>query len=338
MRAPGESLLEKFWETIADKGIGALFRPWQRRREGRVAIELRREEILALAQAEKDAERIRSGEVAYDGSGRLKLLSIDKIGMESEARREPFLDAAALAALCSDIQVAEEVRKQINVTRALLHAEEELEDDAQTPPIDSVNEDWLYRWRDSASQVSTEELQNLWGRVLAGEVKAPGRYSLRTLEFLRNLGKDEAEAIDRLSQFRLGGAIFREAEEILAQEGVNFGFLLSMQQIGIVAGVEAIGLEMTEVSIQSDTFMLPLQSNGMVLVVKGQDPAAKLKLPIYQVTNLGNQVMSLVKFRANITYLRKVGEHIKGQGFEVEMAKCEDAGPNGIRYFATEQL
>jgi hypothetical protein len=258
--------------------------------------------------------------------------------MESEARREPFLDAAALAALCSDIQVAEEVRKQINVTRALLHAEEELEDDAQTPPIDSVNEDWLYRWRDSASQVSTEELQNLWGRVLAGEVKAPGRYSLRTLEFLRNLGKDEAEAIDRLSQFRLGGAIFREAEEILAQEGVNFGFLLSMQQIGIVAGVEAIGLEMTEVSIQSDTFMLPLQSNGMVLVVKGQDPAAKLKLPIYQVTNLGNQVMSLVKFRANITYLRKVGEHIKGQGFEVEMAKCEDAGPNGIRYFATEQL
>ena len=337
MQAPGEALLAKFWETIAEKGIGSLFKPWQLRREGRAAIELRREEILMLAQAEADAERIRRGEASYEGAVRPKLLLSDQTS--GGERLEPRLDANALAALCADIQVAEEVRKQVNVTKALLHAEEELESSSdQAPPKESVNDDWLYRWRESASQVSTEELQNLWGRLLAGEVKAPGRYSLRTLEFLRNLNKEEAAAIDRLSQFRVGGAIFREAAEILDNEGVTFGFLLSMQQLGVVAGVEAIGLELTQGSVQADSFIRPLQSNGMVLVAKGPDPSAKLKLPVYQITSIGNQVMSLGTFKANIGYLRRVGEHIKSQGFEVELAKCIDVGPNQIRYFGAERL
>lgn len=336
MQAPGEALLAKFWETIAEKGIGSLFKPWQLRREGRAAIDLRREEILMLAQAEADAERIRSGEVSYKGPSRINLLSSTQSAPGE--RQEPRIDADALAALCAEVQIAEEVRKQVNVTKALLHAEEELESSDQEPPEESVNDDWLYRWRESASQVSTEELQNLWGRLLAGEVKAPGRYSLRTLEFLRNLNKEEAAAINSLSQFRIGGEIFRQATEILDNEGVTFGFLLSMQQLGVLAGVEAVGLELTQPSVQADTFVRPLQSNGMVLVAKGPDASAKLKLPVYQVTSIGNQVMSLGTFKANIGYLRKIGEHIKSQGFEVELAKCVDVGPNQIRYFDAEQL
>lgn len=59
MQAPGEALLAKFWETIAEKGIGGLFKPWQIRREGRASIEIRRQEMLVLAQAEREADAIR---------------------------------------------------------------------------------------------------------------------------------------------------------------------------------------------------------------------------------------------------------------------------------------
>lgn len=34
MDIPGEKLIIKLWETIADKGIGSLLKPWQIRREG----------------------------------------------------------------------------------------------------------------------------------------------------------------------------------------------------------------------------------------------------------------------------------------------------------------
>ena len=336
MQAPGEALLAKFWETIAEKGIGGLFRPWQMRREGRAAIDVRREEILMLAQAEQDAEAIRRGELSIPLSGQ-RLLGRDGNGCVS-LKAEPFLDAGSLSQVCADIQVADEVRKQVNITRALLHAEEALETGSQDSPKESVNDDWLYRWRDSASHVSSEELQNLWGRLLAGEVRSPGHYSLRTLEFLRNLSKEEASAIELLSQFTIDGAIFREAKDILDSEGVEYGFLLSMQQLGVLAGVEAIGLNRTLTSTQSDKFIRAVCSNGMVLVASGTDATAKLTLPVYQVTEIGNQVMSLGTFQVNIPYLRKVGEHIKRQGFEVDLAKYVDVGENQIRYFDAERL
>jgi hypothetical protein len=46
--APGEQLLIKLWETIADKGIGNLLRPWQMRREGQAAIDVKHSELLML--------------------------------------------------------------------------------------------------------------------------------------------------------------------------------------------------------------------------------------------------------------------------------------------------
>lgn len=111
-----------------------------------------------------------------------------------------------------------------------------------------------------------------------------------------------------------------------------------MQQLGVIAGCESVGLERTHGSAREDSFFCALKSNGMVLLVRRDDPAAKLKLPIYQVTSIGSQVMSLGKFRANIGYLRKIGDHIKSQGFDVELAKYVDTGPNTFNYFGAEKL
>lgn len=53
MDYPGEKLLTRLWETLAEKGIGSLFAPWQARRMGRAQIETRRDELLALAKLRK---------------------------------------------------------------------------------------------------------------------------------------------------------------------------------------------------------------------------------------------------------------------------------------------
>ena len=61
MQMPGETLIAKLWETLVDKGIGNLLKPLQIRREGKAYIDVKRDEILILAQANRDAEAIRRG-------------------------------------------------------------------------------------------------------------------------------------------------------------------------------------------------------------------------------------------------------------------------------------
>lgn len=330
MNFPGEQLVIKLWETVAEKGIGSLFRPWQMRREGRVSIELKREELLQIAQAERDAEKIRRGEVepVYSEPA-MKLLEAESFNASREESQATQTIGNAAAAL----NVADTVRREANVTRALLHAEEALENDQQEPPEKKVDDDWIYRWRNNASEVTTEELQDLWGRLLAGEVKAPGTYSLRTLEFLRNLTKHEAEAISRLSPFVVTGAIYREAQEILEAGGVDFGFLLYMQQLGVISGVEALGLSVKLKSNTQGTFSATLKSNSKVLIATSDDPSKILELPAYQVTAVGQQVLTLGHFQPHVEYLKAIGAKLKEQGFRVELADYVDISATQFRYF-----
>src|SRR5574337_1485617 len=156
MEFPGEKLVIKMWETVADKGIGSLFKPWQMRREGRASIDLKREELLVIAQAEREAELLRTGQ-------NLTSSIIPRLEQDSSNSRDS--DQAFVVSLeqrAKDELVSDTIRREANVTRALLHAEDVLSDEPQLPPEEKVDDDWLFRWRDSAAQVSAEELQNLW--------------------------------------------------------------------------------------------------------------------------------------------------------------------------------
>ena len=327
MDMPGEKLVIKLWETVAEKGIGGLFRPWQMRREGHASIELKRDELLTIAQAERDAELIRRGE-------QLPSFVLPQIAHTTSQIPLPSVEQRAAQTVLSDT-----IRREANVTRALLHAEQVLETEVQSSSEETVDDDWLFRWRNSASQVSSEELQNLWGRVLAGEVKSPGSYSLRTLDFLKNISQQEAEAIAKLSQFVIGGnVIYRGANEDLNEFGVTFDFLLSMQNLGVISGVEALGMTTTWKSGDPSKFIHSLTSNSMVLIVSADDPNHTISAPTYKLTAIGTQVMSLGTFDANAEYLKKVAAHFKTQGTSVKLAKYIKVTATTIRYFEAQEL
>jgi hypothetical protein len=61
-----------------------------------------------------------------------------------------------------------------------------------------VSEDWMVQFFQQAQDVGELEMQQLWAKILAGEVSKPGSFSRRTLERIRTLVRDEAELFTRL--------------------------------------------------------------------------------------------------------------------------------------------
>ncbi len=94
----------------------------------------------------------------------------------------------------------QEMRKQQNIEAIVDKAYEELKDDTVVSN-EPVDDDWLVRFFNSVEDVSNEVVQNIWSRVLAGEIKRPSTFSLRTLETLKNLSQYEAELFQRYSSF-----------------------------------------------------------------------------------------------------------------------------------------
>jgi hypothetical protein len=320
MELPGEKLIIMLWETISEKGIGSLLKPWQLKREGMAQLELRRAELLALAQTEKDAEDIRTGQKRLeDFPSELKFATAALVPLQKKQRVEPTINLTAVVETAAWQTIEDSVRRQVNVANAIIHAEEQLREDPQEPPQRKIDDDWLYRWRDYAGDVSAEEMQHLWGKLLAGELKAPGSYSLRFLDFLRNLSQSEARAIEKLSRFAIGGILWRDASSFFESEGISFSTLLEMQDLGVISGVESLGLQTTWKTTSSEKFVKALTSNGKVLIAKHNDATKQLSLNIYILTAIGRQIVGLGKFEPHIDYLTKIGEAIHAQGFDVTL-------------------
>src|SRR5438132_11151718 len=82
-------------------------------------------------------------------------------------------------------------------------------------------------------------MQGLWSRVLAGEANSPGTYSKRTVNFLSDLDKNDAELFTKLCGFawligNLVPLIYDEQQEIYNKFGVNFNTLSHLESIGLI--------------------------------------------------------------------------------------------------------
>jgi hypothetical protein len=111
-----------------------------------------------------------------------------------------------------------------------------------------------------------------------------------------------------------------------------------MQDLGIVSGVESIGMEMTWSSSLHDKFELALTSYSRLLLVRHADPKLQMKLPIYKITSLGQQILKLGVFKANDSYLNTLGVTIKSQGFDVGIGSYTRSSDTQINFTDMQSL
>lgn len=320
---PGEKLVIKIWETLFEKGIGGLLAPWQIKREGRALLEVRRDEKLVLAQAEKDAQDILAGrKTLHRGAKRLTVKATPAMPSTSKGssaligQRDP---APQLLNKVASQFSAREVQRFVNLQRIAIHAEEQarhLGDDEISD--EAVDPDWLNRWRENAQDVSAEHMQKVWARILAEEVKVPGSYSMGTLEFLRTLSKTDALKIAAIGPYVIADAQIYRDQPFLDRKGVLFSDLLELQEMGVLSGVEAIGLTLSLGSTIPETFqvILPFNNKGLFIVRQAIQPA--LQLNVYRVTKLGREILRLGDYKADDDYCKYVGSQIKAKGFTVK--------------------
>lgn len=325
MQWPGEKLVEKMWDTIADKGIGSLLKPWQMRREGTAAAEIKRLNMLVEAQAEVDAEAIRSGKQLLLSNGKLVAAPTLEPAVESDKGAPALISLAEAVTIAVHNADIEALRREISVSKAVAYAEAELAQEVGDPPAESIADDWLLRWRENAAAVNSDELQSLWGKVLAGEVKAPGQFSLRVLDFLRNLSQAEAKELELLSRVTTGAVIIRCDPEI-ASLGITHGVLEAAEELGILTGTGAMGLNWQMTSQLPDRYQQIVNTNNRAIAIQASDPAKTVSLPCFQLTRLGRQVLQLAGGSVSDAYLRAISAQIKLQGFEVMIGDYSIAG------------
>lgn len=143
--------------------------------------------------------------------------------------------------------VIEEAKKQDNIEKITEKAIPQLGDTA-TPQ--DMEDDWVTNFFDKCRIISDEEMQSLWAKVLAGEANSPGKFSKRTVNFLGDLDKRDAELFAALCRFgwyvgSFTPLIFDPQASIYNDIGLNFDALTHLDSIGLIQFGSVSGFKLT---------------------------------------------------------------------------------------------
>ena len=142
--------------------------------------------------------------------------------------------------------IAESERRQRNLEQVYLNAASDI-DDTEATPESPIYEDWLTRLNSIVQDISDPEMQIIWGKILAGEYKKPGSYSMRTLEIIRNLTKEDAQAFEQIMPLVInhGGMLFVPSnKQLLDKYGVYYINLLRLDECQLLNSSGTLSLNL----------------------------------------------------------------------------------------------
>lgn len=159
----------------------------------------------------------------------------------------------------------------------------------QEPPSkDSAgpSEDWLNVFEDKASKASSEELQNLFSRILAGEIRKPGSFSLAALHVLSILDRNAATLIEKIAPYVVGGRILKNA----LPSTVTVNDLVALESIGFLTG--SGGTLSVKFMCDAEGHAI-LGENGWNIRLT-YDANREVKFPAYPISQSGNELLAIL--------------------------------------------
>ncbi len=307
--------LKKLIEVVSS-GVGELSKSYFIRKNA----DAKAYEIRTIANAIKDNQD-HLNTIGIDGEN-LSLTSLDSNSLRGEISLENRTQHR------TDYR---EQKRQENIESITQKAAEDLEPET-TVSDERINEDWISRFFDYAEDISSYEMQKLWGRILSGEIKKPKSYSLRTLDVLRNLSTEEAEIFIKFGSLAIqtSGSSFLlnfEDEELLRNEfQLKFGERLLLQELGLLT---ANDLQFDIPKTDSQPRKITLTNNSTVIIHEKSANKPKQEIDVLAFTKIGTELLQLIKEEARIEYLQLLATKLNRDNGSIRYARIVERLPDG---------
>jgi Protein of unknown function (DUF2806) len=242
-------------------------------------------------------------------AGRSAVAAMLAKGVAEEALSDPIVMQAA-----AEIYLPSTVRKARNrVQIAQLAAEHAAEASADgdggqaAPPVD----DWMNSFMRFAEDASSEQLQDLFARILTGEVTRPGSFALATLRVVAELDQATAQDFSLVWAKSVGEAVDYGTE---FHRGEWFARWKRLAEAGLMApGNTTQFLPPYNPVINGNALWMPMSAGGTFLLVQFPQQC-QANWQHIDFTRVGRQIGSLLARPDYEANMRKIGQTLARQG------------------------
>lgn len=180
--------------------------------------------------------------------------------------------------------------------------------------FENLAPDWATAFYDSAKDSSDEEIQVLWGKILAGEIAHHGKFYKRTLSILKNMESVEAKHFVELVPL----LIAKETVPVFIfqdNEFFQYNDLQTLMDCGIVNSSAGTYSYKKLSDMEISGFNLVSLNNGV----------KEISIDSFSLTDAGLQLCQLIECNhADENYVKQLAEHLsRRHGKEIGYKKLE---------------
>ncbi|MEW6991820.1 TIGR03899 family protein [Colwelliaceae bacterium 6441] len=213
------------------------------------------------------------------------------------------------------------LRKQQNLENIIQRAVQYCSDNEVT---DRADQDWFNNFINLAEDISNKTMQDLWAKILAGEVSSPGSFSLKSLQAFKTMSINEAKLLSKACAVAvkdpskknmriISGAsqtpgLFnffskdRDHRISLSPFGLSYAELLTLSDNHLIFSQE------TETSPMAAGESIVFSFNGDHLVLK--TIRNNCMLSFYKFTPIGTELAQLIADNPDKKYLNLLKEEL----------------------------
>jgi hypothetical protein len=190
------------------------------------------------------------------------------------------------------VRNAEERRKLENRAAITKAAIEDINDEPGSGDASSeIEDDWLNTFARIAEDKSSADLQKLFGKILAGEIRKPGSFSLRTLQFVATLSRDEAHRISDFYAYVLAGHIAPLPNDVNIEAKPGFEARALMEELGLATSPSTVGGFQMNYQLRPHS-TIPFKCTKIAIIVQNDtDEELKLSVSCQILTKPGKELV-----------------------------------------------
>lgn len=273
-------------------------------------------------------EKVKNSDLAmlYDANG-IKIIS---------PKLEELYKNAGKRMICHEIIKENNIETVFEGAQALLEEDKKAGIDCSSESY--VDKDFINQFFDIVGDVSNEDMQRVWTKLLAGEIKNPGKFSLRTLQKLKTISSDEAKLFERIAPYVIDQNYIPNDADFLHKFGVEYSELMILQDC------EVLSLVKTKKYYKSQQAAI---YNNKISVFKKKfaigDEKNEIEARTFPLSKFGKELLKIVNVKYNddyfYEYLNKLKSYQKdSNNIEVSCYEINNYYDDKIEYISNEDL
>ena len=194
--------------------------------------------------------------------------------------------------------------------------------------------DWFVRFYEESGTVNNEMLQDIWAKLLAGEINCPATYSLLTISVLKNLNQRDAELFEKVMAYSISfdEPFIPNYESYLKQYKITFDELMYLDEIGLLHSKPLIE---NDIFANNDRKYFIYNENYCIKIEQTIKDAQPFGIDGYPCTRVGKELASLNKRTLSDEALQRLAKEVKAKipaGCVASLHKVNGIAGNSIDF------